>query len=216
MHRTEKSKKTQSLLTKTENQRLNSRKPTNRGRPQTKNRNFQVWKAKNWSNPQSQKSQNPPPITWSLICTPYLLSPYSQNSSMLIFCVGGVVPEWSVIWVWAQVEAVGRFHSFTSHETFGRLGETPIRKGKWCLSENLNLTPKEDQHGRCLSFTRPLKDTTFNIHVQGHFRLVVKLYSKFLTSITCSYCWNKWHPIARNSLSFFVCNRVYGSVKNQT
>ena len=34
-------------------------------------------------------------------------------------------------------------------------------EGKECSSENLNLTPTGDLHGRCLSFIIPLKDTSY-------------------------------------------------------
>ena len=37
-----------------------------------------------------------------------------------------------------------------------------MSKGKGCLWDNLNLTPKGDLCGRCLSFIIPLKDTTKN------------------------------------------------------
>ena len=62
-----KTRKTAIIVDKTENQRLNSRKPANRGRktPKPKNLSFQVRKPKNrtkhWSNPQNRKSQRPPP-----------------------------------------------------------------------------------------------------------------------------------------------------------
>jgi len=63
---------------------------------------------------------------------------------------------------------VERFHSITPSLLHFPLdiwkpgGGTPTWKGKGCSSENMNLTPKGDYCGRCLSFIRPLKNTNSN------------------------------------------------------
>ena len=91
MHRTKKSEKPPSL-TKTENQRLNKRKPANRGSHQ--NRKTAVFQCENrtkhWPNPQNRKSQRPPQNSIATLC---LNTPKSFTTLQLLVEIGHAIQQ---------------------------------------------------------------------------------------------------------------------------
>ena len=55
------------------------------------------------------------------------------------------------------------YYAFSKNERSFLTWKAPIWKGNKYSPENLNLIPKGDLCGRCLSFIIPLKDTTYNL-----------------------------------------------------